>query len=398
MLISFDDARSRLLNDAQKINDVIDLPLANCLGRVLAKDIESPHDIPEFDNSSVDGYAIAMADINSSKNNRLPIAQRIIAGVPPGVMNPGTAARIFTGAPIPKGADAVIMQEHCDVEDGHIAFDTHPTSGQGIRRKGHDLRQGNIALTAGSRLGAAHMGVAASLGQTTLPVIRPLRVSIFFSGNELAAPGTPLKPGQIYNSNQFVMLGMLKGLNTEIINLGIIKDDLTATRAALRQAANGSDLIITSGGMSVGEEDHVKAAIEAEGELNLWKIAAKPGKPLAFGKVGRTPFIGLPGNPVAVWVTFITLVLPYLKTRQGMTEIEPARQRRTINFSWQTGDRREFVRVRQNAHGQLNLHPNQDSGALSSAAWADGLADIPAHSQLTTGDSVDYWPAPGFSV
>jgi molybdopterin molybdotransferase len=396
-MISFDEARTRLQAGATPITDVCELPLAECYGRVLAADLASPFDVPGFDNSAMDGYALRLADLAAAAG-KLPVRQRIAAGMAPEALQPGAAARIFTGAALPSGADAIVMQENCRVEGDYVIVEQAPKSGQFIRRQGHEIRAGATVLTAGSRLGAAHLGLAASLGLAALPVFRRLRVAIFFTGSELVPPGAPLRPGQIYNSNRFVMQGLLRGIDAEIVDLGIVRDDLGATREALRKAAADADVILTSGGMSVGEEDHVKAAVEAEGELTTWKIAVKPGKPVAFGRVGKAAFVGLPGNPVSVWVAFITLVLPYLKMRQGITDAEPVRRQLTADFAWRTGERREFVRVRRNAIGRLELHPNQDSGALSSTVWADGLADVPPQTQVNSGDPVAYWPAPGFSA
>lgn len=396
-LISFDEARQRLLGNAVPMAESVSVPLEACFGRVLAADVRSPFDVPGFDNAAMDGYAVLAADC-PVPGTRLPVSQRIAAGSMPTTHQAGTAARIFTGAPVPAGADAVVMQEDCRVDGDSVVIDAAPVAEQFVRRRGSEIRAGQCLLTAGTRLSAGHLGLAASLGQGTLTVWRPLRVAIFFTGSELVAPGQPLAPGQIYNSNRFVMLGMLQSLGLEIIDLGIVADDLGATRAALRRAATSADVILTSGGMSVGEEDHVKAAVEAEGQLTTWKIAVKPGKPVAFGRVGAADFIGLPGNPVSVWVAFVTLVLPYLRKRQGMGDAVAAPPRLIADFEWRTRDRREFVRVRRLAGDRLERHPNQDSGAVSSAAWADGLADVPANTHLRPGDAVDYWPAPSFSA
>jgi molybdopterin molybdotransferase len=396
-MISFDEARARLQAGATTVTDTEQVTLADCFGRVLAADIASPFDVPGFDNSAMDGYALRIADL-AAAGGRLPVRQRIAAGMAPEALQPGSAARIFTGAPVPVGADAVVMQEFCRPEGDEVVIEQAPKPGQFIRRQGHEMRRGAKVLTSGTRLGAAHLALAASLGLPSLQVFRRLRVAIFFTGSELVVPGTPLQPGQIYNSNRYVMQGLLRGIDAKIIDLGIVRDDLAATREALRRAAVDADVILTSGGMSVGEEDHVKAAVEAEGELTTWKIAAKPGKPVAFGRVGGAAFIGLPGNPVSVWVAFITLVLPYLKTRQGIADATPQQRQLTANFSWRTGDRREFVRVRQNADGGLDLHANQDSGALSSTVWADGLADLMPQTDVAPGDTVAYWPAPGFAA
>jgi molybdopterin molybdotransferase len=397
-LLSFDDARRQLLASATPPTVSEDCPIADAWGRVLAVDIASPFDVPGFDNSAMDGYAVCAADL-TAPGTRLAVSQRIPAGSVPAPLVPRTAARIFTGAPVPEGADTVVMQEDARADGDAVVFDTVPKAGQFVRKRAHEIRQGGVVLQAGTRLGAGQLGLAASLGQGVVPVWKRLRVAIFFTGSELVVPGQPLGPGQIYNSNRYLLRALLQGLSVDIVDLGIVPDSLEATRAALRDAAARADVIFTSGGMSVGEEDHVRAAVEAEGELTHWKIAVKPGKPVAFGRVGGdggAAFIGLPGNPVSVWVASITLALPYLRRRMGIAGAEAPPRPRPADFSWKTGDRREFLRVRLDDDGRMQLHPNQDSGAVSSAAWASGLADIPANTTVQPGDAIDYWPAPGF--
>ena len=394
-LISFDDARAQLLGTASPLTETATLALADTYGKVLGADICAPFDVPPFDNSAMDGYAVRATDV-TLPGIRMPVSQRIAAGESPATLAPGSAARIFTGAPMPNGADTVLMQEMCTADNGFVIVNEQPTAGQHVRKRGHEIKTGRVVLAAGTRLSAAHLGLAASLGLAALPILHPLRVAIFFTGTELVAPGTPLAAGQIYNSNRFVMRGMLQSIGAEIIDLGIIPDNFDATCAALSAAAQQADVILTSGGMSVGEEDHVKAAVEKVGQLTTWKIAVKPGKPLAFGQVGNTPFIGLPGNPVSVWVAFSTIVLSYLQKRQGVADYDVKRRHLPAGFGKRTGDRREFLRVQIDDAGQLVLHTNQDSGALSSAAWASGLADLPANSEIAAGQMIDYWPAPGF--
>jgi molybdopterin molybdotransferase len=394
-LLSFDDARRQLFASAKSPTVSEDCPIADAWGRVLAVDIASPFDVPGFDNSAMDGYAVRAADLTGT-GVRLAVSQRIPAGSVPAPLVPGTAARIFTGAPMPEGADTVVMQEDTRADGDGVIFTALPQTGQFVRKRGHEIRTGDAVLRAGTRLGAGQLGLAASLGQGSVAVWKRLRVAIFFTGSELVVPGQPLGPGQIYNSNRYLLRALLQGLGVDIIDLGIVPDRLDATRAALRDAAARADVIFTSGGMSVGEEDHVRAAVEAEGELTHWKIAVKPGKPVAFGRVGDAAFIGLPGNPVSVWVASITLALPYLRRRMGIAGAEAPPAPHIADFDWTTGDRREFLRVRLDDAGRMQLHPNQDSGAISSAAWASGLADVPANTTVKPGDAIDYWPAPGF--
>jgi molybdopterin molybdotransferase len=399
-LMSFESARAALLDAAPALAETETLPLTQAVGRVLAADIVSPFAVPGFDNSAMDGYALRTADVPES-GTRLPVSQRIAAGSPAAALAAGTAARIFTGAPVPAGADAIVMQEDTRADGDAVIIDRVPKPDAYIRRAGSEIRTGDVVLAAGTPLTAAALGLAASLGYAQVEVRRPLKVAIFFTGSELVMPGTPLGPGQIYNSNRFVLLGLLARPGIEVRDLGIVPDNFEATRAALRDAARDADLILTSGGMSVGEEDYVTAAVEAEGLLDVWKIAVKPGKPVAFGRVNNgensAAFIGLPGNPVSVWVGFVTLVLPYLRARMGLNQTASPQLKLRADFEWSTRHgRREFVRVRRNAAGGLDRHPNQDSGALSSAAWCDGLADIPANVEVRPGDLVDVLVIPGY--
>ena len=327
----------------------------------------------------------------------MPVAQRVPAGVVGATHQAGTAARIFTGAQIPLGADAVVMQEQCEALPGEglgsVRINTAVQSGQWIRRRGEDVEQGSVVLAAGHRLDAAALGLAASVGAAHLSVARRVRVALFSTGDELVMPGEPLKPGAIYNSNRFTLRGLLQGLGCEVIDLGIVPDKLDATRAALREAAVQSDLIITSGGVSVGEEDHLRPAVQAEGTLDLWQIAIKPGKPLAFGKVAGSWFIGLPGNPVSSFVTFLLLVRPVILRLQGAAKLAPRRLQVRADFNWPKADkRREFLRVRLNESGGLELFANQSSGVLSSAVWGDGLVDNPPATTIAAGDIVSYLP------
>ena len=395
-------AREQLLAPAVPVSEVELVPMQAALGRVLAKDVVSLVDVPPLDNTSMDGYAIRVADL-AAHSGVLKVGQRIPAGSMGTELQSGTAARIFTGAPIPQGADAVVMQEDCTIDPAKpdaVSIATSPTVGQWIRRRGEDLSAGNVALSAGCVLRPQELGVAASAGLTHLPVKRRVRVAAFFTGDELSLPGEPLKPGGIYNSNRDTLLACIKALGCDATDLGIVPDRLDATRAALRQASQDHDLIITSGGVSVGEEDHIKPAVSAEGELNLWQIAIKPGKPLAFGSVRResnpgtsTWFIGLPGNPVSSFVTFLLFVRPFILKLQGREANQTQSYLMRADFDWLKADRRnEFLRVKLNNNGGLDLFPNQSSGVLTSAAWGDGLVDCPPNQPIQAGDLVKYIP------
>ena len=390
-MLDFDDALGRLLAGAKPVRETEAVPTQSAAGRVLAQGLHSTIDVPPLDNTSMDGYAVRCADVPAA-GTRLVVGQRIPAGSVGHVLAAGTAARIFTGAPLPAGADAVVMQELCAVDNGSVTVNHLPRPGEWIRRRGEDIAAGAEVLAAGTRLSAAHVGVAASVGAAQLTVFRPLRVALFSTGDELAMPGEPLKPGGIYNSNRYTLRALLEGLGCEVADLGIVPDSRDATRAALREAAAANDLILTSGGVSVGEEDHVKPAVEAEGSLDLWKIAIKPGKPLAFGRVGVAAFIGLPGNPVSSFVTFIMLVRPFILKAQGASSVTPRAQALRADFECKGDPRREFLRARVNAQGGLELFANQSSGVLTSCTWADGLIDNPPGQAIRRGDTVRFLP------
>ena len=401
-MLTAQQALDHLLSHAQTVGESERVAMQAALGRVLSENVHSLVDVPPLDNTSMDGYAVRCAD-TASPGQPLRVAQRIPAGSMGTQLEPGTAARIFTGAPIPLGADAVVMQEDCAVDGqaDHVTINSAPTSGQWIRRKGEDLTAGKTALTAGTFLRPQELGVAASAGLTHLNVKRRVRVAAFFTGDELALPGEPLKPGGIYNSNRDTLLACLKSLGCDATDLGIVPDRLDATRAALRKASKDHDLIITSGGVSVGEEDHIKPAVTAEGRLDLWQIAIKPGKPLAFGAVrksddagdGEAWFIGLPGNPVSSFVTFLLFVRPFILQLQGREAKLPQSYFMRADFDWSKADRRnEFLRVKLNGNGGIDLFPNQSSGVLTSASWGDGLVDCPPNQSIKSGDLVKYIP------
>ncbi len=396
-----DEALAELLAQAAPLAGTDTVNTFDADGRVLAQAATSPLQVPPNDNSSMDGYAVRCADVPAA-GVELPVAQRIPAGAFGVPLAAGTAARIFTGAPVPEGADAIVMQEDCEALDGdRVRVNAVPAQGQWIRRAGEDITRGAEVLAAGTRLTPAELGLAASIGLGTLQVARRPRVALFSTGDELVMPGdvppAQMKPGAIYNSNRFFLRAMLLRLGCEVSDLGIVPDRREATVAALREAAQGHDLILTSGGVSVGEEDHIKPAVESLGRLDLWQIAMKPGKPFAYGQIphagGRAHFMGLPGNPVSSFVTFGLLVRPFLLRLQGVRDVAPKAIAANAGFDWPRADkRREFLRVRQGADGTLELFPNQSSGVLTSAAWADGVVDNPAGQTIARGDTVRFLP------
>ena len=417
-LLSLDEALVQLhaVAAAHAIRQTETVSTFEALGRVLAADVLSALDVPPEDNTSMDGYALRSADVPAT-GTVLPVAQRIPAGQQGQPLAAGTAARIFTGGQLPTGADAVVMQEQCEALTdpshpfGAVRVNIVPQRGQWVRRRGEDVRTGAIVLHRGSRLTPQAMGMAASVGAAALPVLRRPRVAILSTGDELQMPGEPLRPGAIYNSNRFTLRGLAQAAGCEVTDFGIVPDKLDATRAALREAAAGHDLIVTSGGVSVGEEDHLKPAAQAEGRLELWQIAMKPGKPLAYGEIRRTApmphsgsdtaagsalLLGLPGNPVSSFVTWLLAAGTVLRALQGLPAGLPPALPLRADFDWPRPDRRrEFLRVRLNAEGGLALFDNQSSGVLTSAVWADGLVDNPPGRAIARGDTVLYRPLAG---
>ena len=372
------------------------IPAAMALGRVLAADVVSPLDVPPHDNSAMDGYALRVDDVKEA-GTVLPVSQRIAAGEVGLALQPGTAARIFTGAPIPAGADAVLMQEKTQSLNGAVRFLAVPPAGNAIRRRGEDVAVGQLVLRRGTRLTPQALGMVATVGATSVDVYRQPRVGVFSTGDELLMPGQPLRPGAIYNSNRATLMAGVQALGGECEDLGVVPDRLDATRAALRQAAGQYDLIITSGGVSVGEEDHLKSALAAEGLLHDWKLAIKPGKPLAYGRIHTGEHdchvMGLPGNPVSAFVTFLLLVRPVLLQRQGLVPSMPRGYELRAEFDWPRADaRREFLRARRTADDGVELFPHQGSGVLTSTVWGDGLVDNPPGRAIAAGDRVRFLP------
>ncbi|SAK73747.1 molybdenum cofactor synthesis domain-containing protein [Caballeronia calidae] len=398
------EALSRLLDAARQVDGRARVDTLDALHRVLAADVTSPLDVPPMHTSSMDGYAVRAADLAGAGEGAsvaLPVSQRIPAGHAAEPLAAGTAARIFTGATVPPGADAVVMQEMAQVsDDGRVAFAQAPAPGEWITRQGADITRDSVILPAGTRLTPQALGLAASVGCAELDVVRPVRVAIFFTGDELRMPGEPLEPGAIYNSNRFTLRALLAKLGCEVTDLGIVPDRLDATRETLRRAAADHDLILTCGGVSVGEEDHVKPAVEAEGRISMWQIAMKPGKPLAFGAVRRGEsageeafFIGLPGNPVSSFCTFLLFVRPFLLRLAGVKNVTPRVYSMRADFSQKKGDRRnEFLRARVNEAGGLDLFGNQSSAVLTSTVWGDGLIDNPPNHAISEGEIVRFIP------
>lgn len=405
-LTPLEDALAAVLAQAQPLPGAAFVDLLQADGRVLAADCIAPLQVPPLDNSAMDGYAVRSAEV-AQAGTALPVSQRIPAGQVGTALQVGTVARIFTGAPLPPGADAIVMQEDCTVlDDGRVRFDAVPQPGQFVRRAGQDIALGSTALQAGLRLTPAALGLAASLGLAQLPVARRPRVALFSTGDELALPGSiapqDLPPGHIFNSNRYVLASLLQRWGCEVVDGGILPDDRAATHAALAQAAEDCDLLVTSAGVSVGEEDHVRPVVEQLGALSLWKIAMKPGKPFAFGHVrrssegktaGQAHFIGLPGNPVSSLITALVLLRPFVLALQGASVVQPPAHWLTADFEiTQRDSRREFLRARRNAAGRLELFANQNSGVLTSTVWAEGLVDNPAQTLIARGDSVRFLP------
>ena len=400
-LLTLDEALPKLLASAQVLPEIESVSTFDADGRVLAQDVVSALQVPPQDNSSMDGYAVRSADC-AQANAVLKVTQRIPAGSYGTTLHPGEAARIFTGAPIPDGADAVVMQEECEaLDDSQVSVKSTVSMGQWIRRSGEDVMRGAKVLQKGDRLTPAALGMAASVGLAQLEVVRRPRVALFSTGDELVMPGDispdKMPAGAIYNSNRFFLRAMLQRLGCEVTDLGIVPDQREATVEALQSAAQQHDLILTSGGVSVGEEDHIKPAVERLGSLNLWQLAIKPGKPFAYGNIqtahAHCHFMGLPGNPVSSFVTFLLLVRPFLLALQGVKNTDIGRSTRIAHFDWPRADkRREFLRVKHNAHGGLDLFPNQSSGVLTSAVWGDGVVDNPAGQTIQKGDTVQFIP------
>ncbi len=401
-LTPLDDALDALLEATRTVTETEWVSTMESLGRILAQDVTAEMSVPAFANSAMDGYAFALDDWSMARAEGLPISQRVPAGHAPDALQRGTCVRIFTGAPLPLGADTVVMQENAVVKDDAVHIQGEVYRGQMVRQVGEDIALGQTVMKAGTRLSAADLGMAASLGVAKLLVYRRVRVALFSTGNELQTPGEirpqDLPPGAIFNSNRYFLSALLSQLSCVVTDMGVVPDRLEATQQALRSAAASHDVILTSGGVSVGEEDHVKPAVESLGSLSMWSIAIKPGKPFASGWINRPDgsqayFIGLPGNPVSSYVTFAVLVRPFLCKLQGRNQCRAYPMTLQANFEWPKADkRREFLRVKRNASGGLDLFPNQGSGVLTSLVWADGFVDNPPGKTIAFGDNVRFIP------
>ncbi|MGX7003561.1 molybdopterin molybdotransferase MoeA [Caballeronia sp. KNU42] len=408
-MLSTADALATLLAAARRVDGTQTVDTFEALGRVLATAVVSPLDVPPMRTSSMDGYAVRAADLSGASDAHavtLPVSQRVPAGQTAEPLAAGTAARIFTGATVPPGADTIVMQEMVRADTSGATFSNVPPEGEWITQQGADIRRGSVILPAGTRLTPQALGLAASVGSAALDVVRKVRVAVFFTGDELTMPGEPLRPGAIYNSNRFTLRALLAKLGCDVTDLGIVPDCLDATRETLRHAARDHDLILTCGGVSVGEEDHVKPAVEAEGRISMWQIAMKPGKPLAFGAVrrgtvdqsalensGEAFFIGLPGNPVSSFCTFLLFVRPFILRLAGAEAVEPRVYSMRADFTQKKGDRRnEFLRARVNETGGLEVFGNQSSAVLTSTVWGDGLIDNPPNHAIQAGESVRFIP------
>jgi molybdopterin molybdotransferase len=398
-LMPVEQALARLLEQVGPVATAERVPLSAALGRVLVASQQAGLDVPAYDNSAMDGYALRAVDLQAP-DTVLPISQTIAAGHPGVALQAGSAARIFTGAPIPAGADVVVMQENTEILPEGVRILEQPRSGQNIRLHGHDIRAGSVVLEAGHCLQPQDLGLLASLGICEVEVRRPLTVAILNTGDEVVAPGQVLAPGQLYDSNSFTLDALLARLGLRVLKLGIVADTLEATEVALREAAARADCLITTGGVSVGDEDHVRAAVERLGELHLWKLAIKPGKPFSFGRVQGVPIFGLPGNPVAVFVTFVALVRPALLKMQGASQLHAPAWPVPLGFDVrEAGSRQEYLRVQLvqqgSAEPSLQSFADQGSSVLTSLSWANGLAVIPPYSAPVAGERVLFMPFGG---
>ena len=395
-MLSVEEARAYLLDRARPITDTEHVAVEEALGRIAAADMVAPIDVPGHANSAMDGYAVRSADIPDRGEATLQVTQRIAAGEVGSALASGEAARIFTGAPIPEGADAVAIQEDCRTEDESVVVPGPLPSGTFVRPCGNDIRRGAVVLAAGTRVRPQEMGVVASVGIDRVEVRRRPRVAIVSSGDELRRPGEPLGPGQIYNSNRFTLVGLLQRNGCDIVDLGVVADTLEATRDALLDGAERADVLITTGGVSVGEEDHVRRALEAVGELKMWKVRVKPGKPIVYGRIGACDLLGLPGNPVSALVTFCLFVRPFILRRLGAADVFPPPVSVTARFEWpRSGGRREFARARlalsEDGEAGAEIHARQSSDVLSATAWATGLVEIAEGATVAPGDRVRYY-------
>jgi molybdopterin molybdotransferase len=389
-MLSVNQAVNLLLESSTRLVRTETIALLDATGRTLATDIIAPIDVPPADNSAMDGYAFRNAEWADAAAG-IPLSQRITAGTVPAALATGTAARIFTGAEVPPGADTVVMQEHCEEAEGEVHILKLPSTGANIRRRGQDLSTGQYVLPAGQRLRPQDLGLAASLGIARVDVYQRLKVAVMSTGDELREPGEAIQPGQIYNSNRYLMKAQLAAWGFEVVDMGVARDDPEVVSEMMQQAAQQADVIITSGGVSVGEEDHVKAVVESLGSIDLWRIAVKPGKPFAFGQVQGKPFIGLPGNPVSVFVTLLVIARSYLFACQGVTDTSLHAVPHKALFDKNASQREDYLRVRAGVDG-VEQFSNQSSGVLFSTTWGDGLVRQKIGEEIGKGDRVDFLP------
>ncbi|MBO1924642.1 gephyrin-like molybdotransferase Glp [Thiomicrorhabdus sp. 6S3-12] len=399
---TFDEALYALLSDVQVTTESETINVGEGLQRILAEDIVSSVNVPPHDNSQMDGYALHSFDLEHG--NLFPVSQRIAAGEVGAELQHGTVARIFTGAPIPSGANMVVMQEDTEEVDGQIQINIKAQPGANVRKKGEDIQQGQVILQAGTRLRPQELGLISSIGIGEIKVFKPLKVATFTTGNELLEPGSEPQEGKIYNANRYTLQGLIPQLGFELIDLGHVADTLEGTIEAMKKAADIADVVMTTGGVSVGEEDHIKPALESLGELNMWKVKMKPGKPIAYGKIGvdkgQVPFIGLPGNPVSAFATFKLFARPYLMKMQGAEQIKTNPIWLQADFDWPKANfRRDFLRARMTNKRQqtvAEIYPHQGSGVLMSTSWAEGFVVIPEDSTIKKGDTVAFYPFSAF--
>lgn len=397
-LLDVTAAQEKILAHAKATATTEKIALINACHRVLAEDVRSTMNVPPFHNSAMDGYAFRFCNLDKTADSTtLPVSQYLAAGVIPTKLNPGTAARIFTGGVVPSNADTVVMQENCEASGDQVIIKQHPAEYANIRKAGEDIQQGEIILTQGTSLTAAQLGLLASVGISDVLVFKPLRIGLLSTGNEIIQPGDTLTPGKIYNSNHYFLTGLLQQLHCEIIDSGNVSDEPDELRKTLLKLAETTDIIISTGGVSVGDKDYVKNLMEDMGRLELWRVNLKPGKPIAFGYIQDTPIFGLPGNPVSAYVTFLLFARRFILATQGCSAVETPTFQVRADFDWQKPCKREeYLRARYHADGTATLYPKQGSGVLSSVAWANGLIKVPPQQTIAKGDSVTFIPSPAF--
>lgn len=392
-MLSEAEALQALLDHARLLAGSESVPLSDSNGRICAEDIIATIDIPGSDNSAMDGFACNSQSI--SLETPIAISQRVTAGSIPLPLKPGTAARIFTGASLPDGADCVVLQEDCRYDDQTVSFYSMPVCGQHVRYAGEDIRQGQIILRQGDVIGPAQVGVIAASGIDKVRVYQRLRIALLTTGDELLEPGASKQTGKLYNSNRYALTAAIRQLGFTVTQQRLVADTLAQTMHEFMHCANEADVVISTGGVSVGDEDHVKQALQNIGSMQFWKLAIKPGKPLAFGLIDDTPFIGLPGNPVSAMVTFLIIARPFLFQCQGIKNIQPRQYKVIANFEWQTKNRCEYLRVslsEQDGRLYANLSSKQGSGIQSSLSESDGLVRIDKESTISPGDMLHYLP------